>query len=110
MVIMSPQNLSGNLWYCLENTKGLQFTGPSGAGIGIVTVTSPAEGVLLFVEKGTWKTNLGVALTFFNTFRWTRKGQDICLEHLRLGPNHPVFLFVLTPLSENSWESVAGHP
>jgi hypothetical protein len=99
------------MWATLQNTQTLHFTGPAGTGEGRVTVTTPNADTLLFVEKGTWQTNTGVSLTFFNTYRWTKTNtsQSIRLEHLRLGPNHPVLLFELAPITENLWESVTGH-
>jgi hypothetical protein len=101
-----------SLWDTLKSIQSLEFTGPAGTGEGTVIVTNPSPNTLLFAEKGTWQTNTGVRLAFFNTYRWTtvNNGQTIRLEHLRHGANHPVFLFGLAPISENLWESVTGHP
>jgi hypothetical protein len=103
--------MSSLLWDTLKSVQSLDFTGPAGAGEGVVTVTNPDIDTLLFVEKGAWRTNAGSNLAFFNTYRWTKanRGQSIRLEHLRHGTNHPVLLFDLVAKSDNLWESVTGH-
>ena len=50
-------------------------------------------------------------MSFSNTFRWTldRSAGMISLEHLRLGPNNPVFLFHLAPTGPHLLASVESH-
>ena len=48
---------------------------------------------------------------FSNTFRWTldRSAGMISLEHLRHGPEQPVFLFHITPTGDHILASVESH-
>lgn len=80
-------------------------------GKGEVVVTKEGHTILIFNERGSWETKDGPEIDFSNTFRWTldRKTGLISLEHLRMGFNHPVFLFHLTPTSDNLLASVDSH-
>ena len=74
-----------------------QENGWNGKGRGEVLVVQPVENVLVFHEKGSWQAQQGQMINFSNTFRWTldRDAGMISLEHLRHGPDQPVFLFYL---------------
>lgn len=66
---------------------------------------------LIFTEQGQWKQEQGQTHNYSNRFRWTwdRLEGMLSLEHLRLGENHPVFLFHLIPTENNLLESVHSH-
>lgn len=66
---------------------------------------------LIFTEQGQWKEEQGQTHNYSNRFRWTRDRLEgmLSLEHLRLGENHPVFLFHLMPTANNLLESVHSH-
>lgn len=77
-------------------------------GGGKVLVSSPSDAQILFHERGSWnEQNIG----FSNTFRWTldRLSTMISLEHLRHGPDQPVFLFHLIPSKGGSLISLDSH-
>jgi hypothetical protein len=86
-------------------------TGWNGSGKGAVQVEALEVGVILFHERGTWATEGGRQITFSNVFRWTADpaGRFIGLEHLRFGPDHPVYLFDLVPVDEGALESSEPH-
>jgi len=106
------------LWRSLRNVHSLSFearsetgTGWSGSGTGTVIVTEPSTGVLVFTESGEWQPNAPGRnpIRFTNVFRWSAMGDAIRLEHLRFGPERPVYLFDLA-LSENGeWREVSPH-
>ncbi len=79
----------------------------SGKGKGEVTLSKEGDLALVFTEKGVWEKGMH----FSNVFRWTidRRQQLVSLEHLRKGPDHPVFLFHLTPSGLHSLTSVDSH-
>ena len=85
--------------------------GWKGRGKGEVKVTRPSGNVLYFHEKGSWHNSEGKEVGFTNAFRWTldRTACLISLEHLRRGPDHPVFLFHLAPSGHYSLASVDSH-
>ncbi len=96
-------------WERLKSVKYLTLYTKSQKGMGDVQVVKESETVLLFQERGVWQGNQGIA--FSNVFRWTldRQAGLISLEHLRLGPNAPVFLFHLAPTDSQSLASVEAH-
>jgi DNA-binding transcriptional ArsR family regulator len=107
-------------WDRLQTVKELTFharsksgeeNGWNGKGLGEVSKSKEGIHVLLFNEKGTWQSKKGNELSFSNVFRWTldRRAGVISLEHLRRGPDHPVFLFHLAPSGKNSLTSVDSH-
>ena len=67
--------------------------------------------ILTFHERGSWQVRQDQNMTFSNTFRWTldRRAGMISLEHLRLGPSCPVFLFHLAPTGSNRLASMDSH-
>ncbi|HSX03346.1 MAG TPA: DUF6314 family protein [Rhabdochlamydiaceae bacterium] len=92
-------------------TKSKLESGWNGKGKGEVLVTKEGENVLIFSEKGSWKGEKGKDIDFSNTFRWTldRSAKMISLEHLRRGPQNPVFLFHLAPSGSHSLASIDSH-
>lgn len=92
-------------------TKSKEDKGWNGKGQGEVIATKEGSNTLIFNEKGTWQTSQGGNVGFSNTFRWTldRNAGVISLEHLRRGPDHPVFLFLLAPLGKDCLSSVDSH-
>lgn len=86
-------------------------TGWNGTGKGVVPVEAVGTGVILFHEKGVWTPEVGRQTTFSNVFRWTidPEAHFIRLEHLRFGPDSPVYLFELVPVAEGVLESSEPH-
>lgn len=98
-----------SFWERLKNVKQLVLYNKSQKGVGDVVVSKEGENVLLFHERGAWQGNQSIS--FSNVFRWTldsRAGM-ISLEHLRLGPNSPVFLFHLIPFDDHVMASIEAH-
>lgn len=95
----------------IAKSKSQEGLGWNARGQGDVLVTKEASYKLIFQEKGAWKNESGQETCFTNTFRWTldRVSQVISLEHLRLGFDHPVFLFHLEPSSSHSLTSIDAH-
>lgn len=83
----------------------------TGKGKGDVLVSKVSDTVLVFHERGAWQVRQGQDISFNNTFRWTldRSAGMIALEHLRQGPDLPVFLFYITPTGNNLLASVDSH-
>jgi hypothetical protein len=109
-----------NFWKRLGSVKHLLFHartklkeegGWQGRGQGEVSVTHEGENILIFQEKGSWKNEMNKEIDFSNTFRWTfdQSRGVISLEHLRRGPNHPVFLFHLAPSKNHCLISLDPH-
>lgn len=107
-------------WGRLSSVKKLTFSahsqskedlGWNGHGTGEVTVTKEGSNLLLFSEKGFWKGKSSQDINFANVFRWTldKISGTIMLEHLRRGPENPVFLFHLAPSTQHSLSSVNSH-
>ncbi len=107
------------LWQRLMGVTQLTFhaktkskeTGWNGKGQGEVVVTKENANTLVFTEKGTWQSKQGAEVSFSNIFRWNldRNAGVISLEHLRRGPDHPVFLFHLAPAGKHLLSSVDSH-
>lgn len=85
--------------------------GWNGQGSGNVLIHEASQTVLIFHERGTWHNKEGQEIHFNNTLRWTLDHQMrmISLEHLRLGIDHPVFLFHLVPTDNQLLASVDSH-
>jgi len=109
-----------NFWEKLITISQLTFnaksqskeeSGRNGKGKGEVTVTKENHNVLIFNERGSWQGQQGAEVSFSNVFRWTldRDSGVISLEHLRRGPDHPVFLFHLAPTSQSTLSPVDSH-
>lgn len=87
-----------------------KIAGWNGEGVGVVVVASPAQSILTFTESGNWQSSNGSKINFSNIFRWTLAGDEtVGLEHLRFGPEHPVYLFDISPRSEIEWASIEPH-
>lgn len=93
------------------NSKSSQDLGWNGRGSGEVEIVKNGFSSLIFNEKGLWTGKTSKDMNFSNIFRWTldRSAGLIALEHLRRGPDHPVFLFHLAPSSHYSLSSVNSH-
>lgn len=80
-------------------------------GQGEVGLIKEKADTVTFHEKGTWRGQQGESVSFTNVFRWKldRSAGVVSLEHLRRGPEHPVFLFYLAPASPGSLLSVDSH-
>lgn len=109
-----------NVWKRLLNIHHLSFSAKSkslvksgwnGTGKGCVEVKSEDEGSCIFSERGTWSSAEGQEFDFSNVFRWSidQALGAVTLEHLRFGPQHPVFLFNLVPVADNILESVSPY-
>lgn len=106
-------------WQRLSSVQFLQFSAKSkspsgdwnGSGKGTVTVTIIDNSTITFTERGRWVPDSGVELDFNNVYRWTlaEDAGVIQLEHLRSGPNQPVFLLDLAPTRNTTFESVSPH-
>lgn len=92
-------------------TKSKEEKGWNGKGQGEVVIVKEGFNTLIFNEKGTWRGKQEGEVSFSNIFRWNldRHAGVISLEHLRQGPNHPVFLFHLAPSGKHSLSSVDSH-
>ena len=85
-------------------------TGWSGTGHGIVAVERQRDSVLLFHERGVWKSDGAMEMAFSNVFRWTREEDGtVRLDHLRFGAEKPVYLFDLRFVSRRLLQSAHGH-
>lgn len=98
-----------DFWERLKTITRLTLYTKSQKGVGEVHVSKESETALLFQERGVWQGNQNIA--FSNVFRWTLDRQTglISLEHLRLGPSAPVFLFHLAPTDSHMMASVEAH-
>ena len=74
-------------------------------------MASDTDTALTFHERGSWHIHHNQNMSFSNTYRWTldRTAGMISLEHLRMGPNNPVFLFHLVPTGNHLLASVDSH-
>ena len=92
-------------------SRSQEETGWNGKGRGDVLVAKEADSILTFHERGSWQMQKDQSMSFSNTFRWTfdRTAGMISLEHLRLGPTSPVFLFHLAPTGSNLLTSIDSH-
>ena len=78
---------------------------------GEVCVAKEKRDTLLFTEKGRWVNRFPEDMDFSNVLRWSldRDAGLIALEHLRYGPNRPVFLFHLAPTGPQTLQSIDSH-
>ena len=92
-------------------TRSKDGAGWNGSGKGNILVASDSDTILTFHERGSWQVQQSQNMTFSNVFRWTldRGAGMISLEHLRQGPNNPVFLFHLVPTGSHVLASVDSH-
>lgn len=95
----------------IAKTKSKEENGWNGKGQGEVLLSKEGAYSLVFNERGTWEGKQGTETNFSNIFRWTLdyvKGV-ISLEHLRRGPDQPVFLFHLVPSGKQNLSSMDSH-
>jgi hypothetical protein len=104
------------LWNLLRDVRCLRYeahsgaaTGWNGVGTGVVIVSEPEAGVVVFEESGIWVSPSKTEMRFTNVFRWLRANETIRLEHLRFGPDRPVFLFDIAPDENGNWREVSPH-
>lgn len=107
-----------NFWERLTKVSQLTFhaksrseeIGWNGKGSGEVIIKREGYNTLVFTEKGSWRGERD-EVSFSNVFRWTldRNANVISLEHLRRGPDYPVFLFHLAPSGSQTLSSVDSH-
>ena len=94
--------LLAEAWALLRSVRSVSFvarseTGTGWAGAGVIAVSEPRAGIVVFRESGYVRPYGHGAIRFTNVFRWSRLGDLLRLEHLRFGPDHPVVLFDLAP-------------
>jgi len=79
--------------------------------IGEVSVKEEKPGIFIFVERGVWVNGRQQNMNFQNSLRWSLIHEEgvIRLEHLRNGPDHPIFLSYFTPMSRKHLQSVDPH-
>lgn len=106
------ERLLYRVWKQLKRVRRVRFTALSrpeldGIGEGEVRVEKTHTS-LIFHEEGKWQ---GRDVAFRNVFRWTISAKEglLGLEHLRFGPERPVFLFHLQPSGPRLLESVHSH-
>ncbi|MEZ5315598.1 MAG: DUF6314 family protein [Chlamydiales bacterium] len=109
------RGLLEEVWKKLQMTREVIFQFYSrkskGVGKGLVTISYHGDIHCIFHERGSWQSNNHQEFNFRNVFRWTLNRFEglLTLEHLRFGEKHPVFLFHLTPVNENTLESLHTH-
>jgi hypothetical protein len=96
---------------CVAYSRSNGENGWNGKGNGEVLVIKPTNAVLVFHERGSWQVKPGQDMDFTNTLRWTldRGAGMISLEHLRFGPDQPVFLVHLASTGDNLLGSIDPH-
>jgi len=115
---MAPETLS-LIWQRLTQVRSLHSqchsqleTGWNGQGEGRVSTEKPSTDTLVFREEGHWQNDSGTRFPFSNIYRWTLRTQPtacIALEHLRFGPQQPVFLLDLAPDGPQRLRAVTPH-
>ena len=105
-----------DVWALLRDVRSLRFdarseaaTGWNGVGMGVVAVSEPGAGVVVFEESGVWESPGRAQVRFTNVFRWSIVGEALRLEHLRFGPDRPVFLFDMSPDEHGNWQEISPH-
>lgn len=105
------------LWKRLLRVKHLSFSAQSkaehpsgwnGIGKAKVEIHRVASHSVIFKEEGNWTSHEGNQFDFKNALRWTWHGSKplLILEHLHYGPEHPIVLFELKPMSQTQFEVV----
>lgn len=110
--------LTDLVWDRLGEVDSLTFSSKSGAAgptgwnaeaTGRVRPQVVSPDCLVLVESGSWRNPAGRVFDFTNTWQWRRKGDGLDLEHLRFGPDRPVYLFGLQPAGDRIMASCAAH-
>jgi hypothetical protein len=105
------------LWQRLLQVKHLSFSAQSkaeqpsgwnGIGKAKVEIHPVAARSVIFKEQGNWTSHEGKQFDFKNALRWTWHASKLVfiLEHLHYGPEHPIVLFELKPISLTQFEVV----
>lgn len=104
---LDTQAVLSQVWSKLQQIKSVLYFAGDREGTGKVTIECESPYSTIFDEQGTWNGGM----KFHNIFRWKIDPQRelLSLEHLRLGKNHPVFLFYLVPISKDLLESIDTH-
>lgn len=79
--------------------------------LGEVKVKLEKPGILTFTERGRWVKGDRKNIDFHNSLRWSFVFEEgiVMLEHLRHGPNHPIFLSYLKPIRSSCFQSTDPH-
>ena len=109
MTLDSVWSRLGTIGELTFTTSSSASTGWSGSGTGTVDVAQPSSNILVYTEAGIWSPNGGKPLNFTNVYRWTLLPDSLRLEHLRFGPDNPVYLFDLGIVDGTRMKSVAPH-
>lgn len=102
----------GTFWQRLSKVKHVSIqTQSAGQAFGEVHIHEENKNTLVFTEQGQWHEGSPQEMVFHNTLRWSLdlSAGLISLEHLRYGPNKPVFLIALSPLGPNTLQSIDSH-
>lgn len=103
------------LWNQLLGVNQFTFSSRSNSGVGWegegkgTVAIAATQDTLIYTENGHWTQAGGRELKFHNSFRWTRQGFLVRLEHLRFGPNQAVFLFDLSAGEDGIWRDLQPH-
>lgn len=85
--------------------------GWKGTGTGTVMVDVVDDSTITFTERGSWRSDSGDEHDFNNVYRWTLVDDSavIRLEHLRFGPDQPVYLLDFAPTDDIIFRSISPH-
>lgn len=99
-----------SFWSRLTRVKSVTIqTQTDKQAFGEVSLSNTKKDHILFTIQGSWMDmQMG---SFNNVLRWSidRSSSMIALEHLRYGPDRPVFLFHLAPIGPNTLQSIDSH-
>lgn len=100
-----------NFWGKLKRVKQLTIRSSQAEAKGDVVVIEEGKNRITFRERGCWIHPDSKGMEFHNHLRWSFDFENglVGLEHLRHGPDHPVFLFHLAPLSPTQLQSIDSH-
>lgn len=94
----------------LARLSRVRFSVTTGhAGIVLAGVQAHRSGSAVVIEEKGRTTVRGRSIATWNMARWSRRGHAIELEHLRFGPERPVFLARLTLGAEGFWQAHRPH-
>ncbi len=108
----SMANCLENFWKRLLRVQQVTIqTQSAEEALGEIKVQEEKKKTLLFFERGKWISPRSYGIEFNNCLRWSFDDENglVGLEHLRQGPNHPVFLFHLAPTTANQLRSIDPH-
>lgn len=100
----------GQVQYLEWTASSPHESGWSGTGTGSVVVQTGPAGRLLLRETGLWQPQFGAQIRFRSGYSWFIIGPErVGLEHLRWGPDHPVYLLDLVWQGGGLWCSALPH-